>query len=438
MVVDPTTNPHNWPQSGVNPLQRRVFLRMGGPLLAGGFAATALPSVGAQEPVSANSPRSTVLGATKPGTQYEIYGDGSDSTALWEQALAAIEKAGRGCILAYGEHQISSGLTLPDVTSLEITGFGCLLKKAKPDTEFTFFRGPTGKVPNRTLAIRNLHLIGDWDQRPSMGTNSSRGIAVNGYHRVVFEHLHLEAIRQMGLTAGYCGEVYVHGCTVERNARDGMNFTGSRFVTVSGCTIRHGFDDAIAVHCVHKSTDPADKYGTVITGNQIEDSLGIKVLGGENIIIAHNNVMRPKLYGIYLGKDSHYQEGLVPHRNVIIQGNLITDVIRREYLDVTHELNEGIIFVDTGREIHGTLVVDNVITKSKPSGPGVHYSDWGYGKLFVADGWRDPELKEPHAEAGRGIRVMAANADDPDEILIAGNHISGIPPQARVLRLKRT
>jgi len=224
---------------------------------------------------------------------------------------------------------------------------------------------------NKEKARKASPLIGDWDQRQAMGLNASRGIALNGYHKVVFEHLHLEGIRQMGLTAGYCDEVSAHGCTIERNARDGMNFTGSRFVTVSGCTIRHCYDDAVAVHCVHEDTNPAAKYGTVISGNQIEDSFGIKVLGGENIIISHNNIMRPKLYGVYLGKDSHYQEGLVPHRNVIIQGNLITDVIRREYLQVPHELNEGIVFVDSGRAIHGTLVVNNVITKSKPSGPGV-------------------------------------------------------------------
>ena len=295
-----------------------------------------------------------------------------------------------------------------------------------------------GKTPNRILAIRNLHIIGDWDERPTMGQNAARGIAVNGYHKAVFEHLRLEGIRQMGLTAGYCDEVYAHGCTIERNARDAINFTGSRYVSVSSCTIRHCYDDAIAVHVVHKNTNPASKYGTLIIGNQIEDSFGIKALGGEDIIIAHNNIMRPKLYGIYMGRDAHYQEGLVPHRNVIIQGNLISDVVRREYFEVPHELNDGIIFVDTGREIHDTLIVDNVITKSKPSGPGVHYSDWGYGKLFVHDGWRDPELKEPHMDAGRGIRIMASNADDADDVTISGNRISGIPPQSHILRLKRS
>jgi hypothetical protein len=121
---------------------------------------------------------------------------------------------------------------------------------------------------------------------------------------------------------------------------------------------------------------------------------------------------------------------------VIIQGNLITDTIRREYLERKDELNEGVVFIDSGREIHDTLVVNNVISKSKPSGPGVHYSDWGYGELFLAGGWRDPELKEPHAEAGRGIRIMAANADDSEEITTAGNHISGIPTRAHIVRLK--
>lgn len=423
--------------SANQPIGRRTFLRAGAPLLAGCIAATSLCDAASQDQPRGSEPGPNVLGTAKPGTQFEIFGNGGDTTALWQQALSGIEKGGGGCIRAYGEHCLSAGLALPDVDILEIVGFGCVLKKEKPEAEFPFFHAPSRKPGLRVLVFRNLHLVGDWDQRQAMGTNASRGIAINGYHKVVFDQLHLEGVRQMGLTANYCDEVYAHGCTIERNARDGMNFTGSRFVTVSGCTIRHCYDDAIAVHCVHKSTNPAAKYGTTITGNQIEDSFGIKVLGGENIIVAHNNIMRPKLYGIYLGKDSHYQEGLVPHRNVVIQGNLISDVIRREYLQVPHELNEGIIFVDSGREIHGTLVVNNVITKSKPSGPGVHYSDWGYGKLFMADGWRDPELKEPHAGAGRGIRIMASNAEDSDEIVIAGNLISGVSPQARIVRAKR-
>jgi hypothetical protein len=437
-TLNPTKHSDEIPSPPDPLLRRRALLRMGGPLLAGGIAAGSLCHAADQDPAKPSATGPVVLGAAPPDTQFEIYGNDRDTTTLWERALAGIEKGGGGSIRAYGVHRLSAGLALPDVASLEIVGCGCVLRKEGSETEFPFFRGPSGKAANRILILRNLHLIGDWDQRSAMGSNASRGIAVSGYHKVVFAHLHLEGIRQMGLTAGYCDEVFAHGCTIERNARDGMNFTGSRFVTVSGCTIRHCYDDAIAVHCVHKNTNPAAKYGTVITGNQIEDSFGIKVLGGENIIVAHNNIMRPKLYGVYLGKDSHYQEGLVPHRSVIIQGNLISDVIRREYLQVPHELNEGIIFVDSGREIHSTLIVDNVITKSKPSGPGVHYSDWGYGKLFMADGWRDPELKEPHAGAGRGIRIMAANADDAEEIVIAGNHISGIAPQARIQRSKRT
>lgn len=368
----------------------------------------------------------------------DIVGQDQDTTAAWQAALAAIEKAGGGCIRASGPQRLSAELLLPDVPQLEIIGCGCTLKKQLPESEFLFFRGPAVKsISGRTIAFRNLHLLGDWDQRQSLGGNAARGIALNRYHKVTFDHLHLEGVRQMGLTANSCDEVLVDGCTIERNARDGMNLTGSRFVTVSNCTIRQCYDDAIAVHCVHKSTDPAAKYGTVIIGNQIQDSMGIKVLGGENIIIAHNNIMRPKLYGIYLGKDSTYQEGLVPHRNVVIEGNIISDTVRREYLEMPHELNEGIIFVDSGREIHSTLIANNVISKSKPSGEGKHYSDWGYGKLYLASGWRDPELKEPHQGAGRGIRIMAANADDEQEIVITGNLISGVSEKLRVVRAKR-
>ena len=284
------------------------------------------------------------------------------------------------------------------------------------------------------LALRDLHVVGDWDAVQSLGRNNSRGIAVRGYHKVFFENLHLEAVRQMSLTADLCDQVTVSRCTVERSARDCMNFSGSRYVTITGCTIRHGCDDAIAVHVPHNVTDPTRKYGVVVTGNQIEDAKGIKILGGENIVIAHNNIMRPQLYGIYLGQDAGYKEGLVPHRNVVIQGNLITDMVRHEYLSVKHDIHTGILFNDRGREIHDTQIVDNVISKSKPSGPGVRYSDWGYGKLFMSGGWRDPELTAPHVGAGRGIRIFATNADDEEQIRIQGNIISGISPNALIQR----
>jgi len=81
--------------------------------------------------------------------------------------------------------------------------------------------------------------------------------------------------------------------------------------------------------------------------------------------------MRPKLYGVYLGKDSHYQEGLVPHRSVVIQGNLISDVIRREYLQVPHELSDGSMmsittarwFTPNDRQINGEGLEPDIVVE---------------------------------------------------------------------------
>jgi hypothetical protein len=242
-----------------------------------------------------------VLGNPAASACIDLHGDGSDTTEIWRSAFAEIAAHDSACLRVFGEHRISGELTLPDVPQLDIVGFGAVVRKVNPETEFRLFYGYP-RISNAMLSVRFLHLIGDWDARKSLGSDNARGLAVRDYRRVVYDSLHLEAFRQMSLTAADCDEVHILGCTVERGGRDGISVGGSRLATIIGCTVQHCGDDAIAHHSTKGVTDPSRKYGTVIVDNQIEDCNGIKTLGGENIIIARNTIMRPKKYGIYLGR----------------------------------------------------------------------------------------------------------------------------------------
>lgn len=406
-------------------LSRRGLLAIGPAAAGGGIAALA-----AGPAAAANGP-GIALGSLKPDSCFDLLGDGSDTTALWKEALARVGAAGGGCVRVFGEHKISDRLDLPDCFYLEIAGFGAVVRKGRPGEEFRLFQGRPS-LSTATVVFRDLLMIGDWDEVPTMGGNDSRCIALRGYGQAIFDHLHVRAFRQMSLTSGNTGQVLVTNCTIERSARDAINVSGSRFATISSCTVRNCGDDGIAHHAPKGMTEPERKYGTVIVGNQLEDTTGITVLGGENIIIAHNNLMRTKGSGIHIGKSTSFSEGFIEHRNVIIQGNIISDTIQMNYVRENQELDAGIIITDAGRNTYDTMIIDNIISKSKPG--GVQYSDWGYGQLFTARGWMNPRLDRGHLDKGRGVFVSSLNANDTEQIFIDRNRFSRIDPTKTIVR----
>lgn len=406
-------------------VSRRGLLALGPAAVGGGMAALAAA------PAAAANGSAIALGALKPDSAFDLLGNGGDTTDLWKEALARLGTAGGGCIRVFGEHKISARLDLPDAAYLEIAGFGAVIRKDRPGEEFRLFQGRPSR-PDATAVFRDLLLIGDWDAVPTMGGNDARCIALRGYGQVVFDHLYVRAFRQMSLTSVNTGQVLVSNCTIERSARDAINVSGSRFATITSCAVRNCGDDGIAHHAPKGMSEAEKKYGTVIVGNQLEDTTGIKVLGGENIIIAHNNVMRPKGSGIHIGKSTSFSEGFIEHRNVIIQGNIISDVVQIKYVRENEDLDAGIIITDAGRNTYDTMIIDNIISKSKPG--GVQYSDWGYGQLFTARGWMNPRLDRGHLDKGRGIFVSSLNANDTDQVFIDRNRFSRIDPTKTIVR----
>jgi Right handed beta helix region len=411
---------------------RRDLLRRGTSVGGGALIATAGCANASDLSVS-GPPGPAILGGLPVGCHYVLFGDGSDSTALWQEALDSIGRAGRGAIRVSGEHVITQELRLPDAQILEIIGDGAaVLRKADAGQEFRIFANDRAPALPANLVIRDLHFVGDWDEVSSMGGDHCRCIAVHGYRRVALRDLTAEAFRNMTFTADNCDEVLVESCRVMRSARDPINLTGSRFVKVVNCTIQNAWDDAIAVHVPRDVVDENSRYATIISNNQILQSNGIKVLGGPDVTITGNQIIAPNNYGIFLGEDTHWREGGVPHRNVVIANNIVSETISYEYLRGQGQIGAGIYFADAGRRLLSTRIHGNIITKYKPDGAGVYFSHWGFGpyggerRFFTSEGWTDPELVHGHKGKGIGIRVIAANASDTTEIAIESNSFANL------------
>jgi len=407
---------------------RRTLLRGAGVV----GAAIVLPDTGLRAQ-SVDTTRSVTRGTPRPGSLWTLHGDGSDTTSLWREALRGIAGAGAGAIRVTGDHLITRELTLPDVEALEILGEGvAVLRKGEPGREFRLFTNRPPQTAGATLRVENIRFVGDWDAVSSLGGDGCRCIGVSGYDRVTFRGLSAEAFRNMTFTADDCDEVLVDGCLVRRSARDAINLTGSRFVKVTNCTIQHVWDDAIAVHVPRDVTDDTRRWEALITGNQILQSHGIKVLGGRDVTIADNQIVAPNNYGIYLGRDAFWREGGVPHVNVVVAGNIIGEMLDSRYLPGQGDVGAGIILVDGGGRPRSVRIQGNIVSKYKPSGPGVHYADWGFAaqaderRLFTADGWIDPELVHGHQGLGIGVRILCANALDSTEIAVESNTFANL------------
>ena len=234
----------------------------------------------------------------------------------------------------------------------------------------------------------------------------------------------------MTFSANDCDEVLVGGCLIRRSARDAINLTGSRFVKVVNCTIQHSWDEAIAVHVPRDVTDEGRRWATLIAHNQ--QANGIKVLGGREVTIAHNQIVSPNNYGIYLGPDPFWREGDVVHRCVVVEGNIVSEVLQNDYLPGQVDVGTGIFLYDPGGRPESVRIMGNVVAKHKPSGWGVHYSDWRLGahagdrRLFTAEGWTDPELSYGHQGRGFGVRILCANAFDQRAIAIEANSFANL------------
>jgi len=317
-------------------------------------------------------------------------------------------------------------------------------------TNNCFTRSANSVTNIRFLELRDFTIIGEWESDNSLGTDNDRGISIHFVDVCHVRNIEVLYMRQVSIKVGSCGEVLIDGCRVQYGARGAIICTPSSRVKVANCTIRHCNDDAIAVDTVTSVGDSAN-WGHIITGNFIEDSYGIKLLGAVKGIVANNQCHRGKAYALKVDDEAGTDEGITSVLGLTVANNIFHDTINNNlFHDVSSQLNpvyigsrdtaqlpveygspptinkpEDFVYQSNNEDNErtageGITVSNNDIRQTLPEGGT--YSDWGFGELFYKTGWLDPEVAVgAHIRAGSGIILNGAH----NGTVIASNRVYG-------------
>ncbi len=388
-----------------------------------------------------------------------------DASPALQEAIDAASAAGGGVVaIPAGRFRLGTALQIKDKVILRGAGLGVTVLSHPEGVRGVTGGGQSASERFAFCGFEDLTFRGAWDQRPHMGGDGDRHIAVNHVDHLWMVRCEGVNGLQMGFTAGYCGKVEVLHCRLVVNARDGINLTGSRKTQVMFNEIRHCWDDAIAIHSNQwAGSPPAGEHQVAF--NTIEDSFGIKLLGANKSIIANNVITRPKGYGLWIGGyQPQYHEGNNDVTDVQVTDNTVLDPLSPQAFGSNQVVNFGIWLgapkPSTGTDAGLTVppgqfdgrawvkpevwsyrssrvgapfsggwrvrLAGNVLAKTLPSVEKL--SELGIktplnpdGLAFHCDGWRDIALTG-HLGSGSAISVQQGAAQ---QLSIAQNMIEG-------------
>lgn len=342
-------------------------------------------------------------------------GDGiTDDTQAIQDALNYCTEHRLKLYFPIGVYSINETLTFKDYVNIEGAEKNKTILRTDTDNIGILHADNTGKNLNNlheTFTMKNITLKGYHDRNQSLGTDSSRLVSLRFFSDVNIDNCIFLDSRQMSVTPGLSMRVVFTNNRIERSARDGFNATSSKSVLVTNNFFKHGVDDAIAIH--QNNSDPIRNENFVITNNHIEDFNGIKVLGARQGIISNNTMLRCKGYGVYLGQDSYFGEGLCDMYDVIISNNTITDVFDTSSYSSSALSGNIIISSYTGNLLltkdlilegkrpyeylrvngetrvgcRGLKIKNNTLARTLPTVS--KYSDYGEGLMFTHTGFKD-------------------------------------------------
>lgn len=388
---------------------------------------------------------STLAGTIINVINYGAVGDGvNDDTDAIQAAVAA--NAGAIIYFPAGTYLLSEAIAPLDNQVFQGEGMGVTI--FEQSASHRVFERAT-KTPRSGFGeFRDFTMLGLWDSNRTMGVDADRHTSINSYERVLFDNVESRYSRQMGIVVGYCDEVVVRNCRIRYCARDGINLSNCNRVVVTGNHIRGCSDDAIAVHTNYASGNPATE-GHVVSGNVVEDSYGIKLLGAVRAKITDNTLMRCKGYGVYTADES--PEGVNDLMDLVVANNTITDTINANkfgggsLIDAIRVESSATSWVtgvqpttptitkpedlgylsnaDAAQNAGGQRIVvaNNVIATTLPDVAA--YSTWGYGEAFTSEGFTDPDLSSGFAQSAAGIRFGGAIVGP---VLVTGNAFEGL------------
>lgn len=258
-----------------------------------------------------------------------VYSSVSDvvqpSAGNLQSAIDAVSASGGGVVMVPGWVGISSPVTLK--RNVVIRGTGMFASGLYATEDVTLLTRATGTVTTGSFqAVEDITLWGYGDRTQSLGTDSTRLAYVYGSEHVWFRNVRGIHSRQMSLTGYGTVSSSAIDCRVEYSRRDAINLTGGPRALIRGNVIDRCGDDAIAFH-LSSSVSPGQfvPMQTLISGNVVTRSFGIKSLGASNAVISGNSLRFVYGYGVYVGADG--AEGAADSLGVQVTDNSIIDVI---------------------------------------------------------------------------------------------------------------
>ncbi len=262
--------------------------------------------------------------------------DGRDDTAALRRALAAMAP-GETLVVPGGTYRYSDVLVM-ETPGVRLVGRdGATLEAAVPSRQAIMVRADD-------VAVTDLRLTGA----------TTRRFEAHEQHRVVVEQVARTLVQRVIIESGSAAGILVFGGTdyrildnrVSGTLADGIHSTaGSRGGLVQGNVLEGVGDDCIAVVSYRK--DGVVSRDIVIRDNECRDgdARGISVVGGEDVVIQANLVVRSRAAGVYLASEGSF-DTYAPKR-VRVVGN------RLEGANTDARVDHGAIFIG-GRE--GTAV----------------------------------------------------------------------------------
>jgi hypothetical protein len=385
------------------------------------------------------------FGAKGDGTPGQAIG--TDNTAAFQDAIAfAIAKELQRVTIPAGCFwfaNASAGLD-PGTGDMEFVGagkFATILQHDESESGGDYndlkhlFRN-LDAVEKGRLAFSSLQVRGTFTHgNPQNGANTEGGgaaFALNYYKEIVAHDCWFYDLAWQVFSCEGIGRVRVFDNTFERTVRDMARFRSSPNVIITNNHFKHCDDDAVALHqAEYISGIGLIREGIIVANNIFEDCAGVHVLGGRVLTIHSNIFRRCKVHAVSVfysdneGRDSMFSISVYNNQSYDLLGRVVAGVLEAApayAISVvghyaTYDSGAGDLY--PGRQLDAANYRDNFyVGQPTPAAEDIvvygnrirktlkavtNYSDWGFGEVFSATGFQDPEVTAVKQRPAIGI-----------------------------------
>lgn len=354
-------------------------------------------------------------------------GDGvTDDTAAIQAALDAAKNAGGGTVyLPTGNYRkANTSATLRVYSNTTLCGSGDASVILAEDLSSVPRCDLMILSDTENVTLRDFRVVGTLESNLS-NENANQTITGSRVRNLRVLNVTIEKVRYMAIACSQVKDAYFSGCVLRDVVADGIRCTQSQNVKVEGCSFYRVADDCVALHSRDDAPEAVLADAFVVTGNTMEASQGVKVLGAKNLIVSNNVFRRMLRSPLYIENDwPNGPEGNTAMFSIMVTNNIIMDTFGDRGTNyVINIKSKGMVGNGTtlpgsnaspfeynytnGTQEAGSVTVptaavqikDNIIGWTLPR--GVKYSSYGYGLLFdrfntnlPESGYFDPDITD--------------------------------------------